>query len=98
MLDTIDKFINAVDSLNIYFNCSICNKLIKDPVTVVLCGHSYCWECTKGYEDECFDCNTGLPVERTFANKSLADAGTKYQFFLLVFGEVQRVFDRKPRK
>jgi hypothetical protein len=62
MQDTIDKFSSVVESLSIYFKCCLCSKLLKNPVTVSLCGHNYCSSCTRGYEDDCFECNTGLPV------------------------------------
>lgn len=66
-------------------------------MTVELCGHSYCYDCTRAYEDDCFECGTGLPIEKTFVNKYLNNAVTKYQFFLLVFAEVEKVFDRKGK-
>jgi hypothetical protein len=97
MNDTVDKFSSVVESLNLYFNCCLCGKLMKDPVTVTLCGHSYCSKCTRGYEDYCEECNTGLPVEKVFANKHLANGLTKFQFLLLLFVEVQKVFARPAK-
>lgn len=49
MNDTVDKLTSVVESLNGYFNCCLCGKLLKDPVTVTLCGHNYCGACTRGY-------------------------------------------------
>ena len=97
MNDTVDKFSSVVESLNLYFNCCLCGKLMKDPVTVTLCGHSYCSKCTRGYEDYCEECNTGLPVEKVFANKHLANGLTKFQFLLLLFVVVQKVFARPTK-
>lgn len=92
MKDIIEKFSNAVDSINIFFRCCLCSKFIKEPITVYLCGHNYCSGCTKGYEDDCFECNNGLPIEKTFVNKYFAGAAVRYQFFLMLFSEMKKVF------
>ncbi|CAD8051626.1 unnamed protein product [Paramecium primaurelia] len=53
--------------------CTFCNKFIKQPVTIIPCGHSYCFECKKGYQKECFKCGPKLKIEAMYRNELLDD-------------------------
>ena len=35
---------------------------LKDPVTVIPCGHNYCLGCKKGYAKECMLCHGKLKI------------------------------------
>ncbi|CAD8139367.1 unnamed protein product [Paramecium pentaurelia] len=54
-------------------SCTFCNKFIKQPVTIIPCGHSYCFECKKGYNKECFKCGPKLKIEAMYRNELLDD-------------------------
>ncbi|CAK62444.1 unnamed protein product (macronuclear) [Paramecium tetraurelia] len=53
--------------------CTFCNKFIKQPVTIIPCGHSYCFECKKGYQKECSKCGPKLKIEAMYRNELLDD-------------------------
>ncbi|CAD8147885.1 unnamed protein product [Paramecium octaurelia] len=53
--------------------CTFCNKFIKQPVTIIPCGHSYCFDCKKGYQKECFKCGPKLKIEAMYRNELLDD-------------------------
>ena len=51
--------------------CDFCNKLMKNPVTNIPCGHSYCQECKAGYLKECKKCGSGAKREAVYRNELL---------------------------
>jgi hypothetical protein len=53
--------------------CNFCNKFIKEPVTVIPCGHSFCFGCKKAYEKECIKCGPKIKVEAMYRNELLDD-------------------------
>lgn len=42
-------------------------------MTIIPCGHSYCFECKKGYSKECFKCGPKLKIEAMYRNELLDD-------------------------
>lgn len=51
-------------------SCDYCGKALKEPVTSIPCGHSFCLGCKKGYEKECCKC-PGLKREAVYRNELL---------------------------
>ena len=62
----------------IYFNmvpqvqCPFGHEL-KNPVTIIPCGHNYCLGCKKGYQKECMQCNGKLKIEAVYRNELMDD-------------------------
>jgi hypothetical protein len=58
---------------NIYYSiipqiqCPFGHEL-KDPVTIIPCGHNYCLGCKKGYQKECMQCCGKLKIEAVYRN------------------------------
>ena len=46
---------------------------LKNPITVIPCGHNYCLECKKGYSKECMLCNGKLKIEAVYRNELMDD-------------------------
>ena len=45
---------NAIQSISIYFSCGFCDKMVKEPYTVLPCGHNFCQECREGFHEDCY--------------------------------------------
>lgn len=39
-----------VEAIKMSIACEYCKKRLKKPVTCIPCGHSFCFDCKKGYE------------------------------------------------
>jgi hypothetical protein len=61
-------------------------------VTLALCGHTYCSKCKDAYAESCYECDTGLPIEKAFTNRFLKDAAGKYKFLTMVLKELRTNF------
>ncbi len=35
---------------------------LKEPITIIPCGHNYCLGCKKGYQKECCQCKGKLKI------------------------------------
>lgn len=46
---------------------------LKNPVTVIPCGHNYCLNCKKGYQKECSQCSGKLKIEAVYRNELMDD-------------------------
>ncbi|CAK85106.1 unnamed protein product (macronuclear) [Paramecium tetraurelia] len=71
--DTILQLEKTDKDIQKNLSCTFCNKFIKQPVTIIPCGHSYCFECKKGYNKECFKCGPKLKIEAMYRNELLDD-------------------------
>ncbi|CAD8139514.1 unnamed protein product [Paramecium octaurelia] len=71
--DTILQLEKTDRDIQKNLSCTFCNKFIKQPVTIIPCGHSYCFECKKGYNKECFKCGPKLKIEAMYRNELLDD-------------------------
>lgn len=66
--------------------CCHCSKFIKEPVTVIPCGHSFCLGCKKAYASkECIKCGPKIKVEAMYRNELLDDIIEMYK----TLGEVK---------
>ena len=46
---------------------------LKDPVTIIPCGHNYCLGCKKGYHKDCSQCKGKLKIEAVYRNELMDD-------------------------
>ena len=44
---------------------------MKEPVTLIPCGHSYCLNCKKGYAKNCLKCGPKNAIDATYRNELL---------------------------
>ena len=65
------------------------------PITLAMCGHNYCTKCKEAYAESCYECDSGLPIEKAFQNRFLKDAGGKYKFLMMVLKELKVNFIMK---
>ena len=75
----INKLLLNEKSTELSLTCTICMKLYDQPVTVTLCGHSYCLRCiTSGHiHGRCTLCNDQTTAEYQ-SNALLDDIVSKY--------------------
>lgn len=64
-----------VDSLQ----CQFCKQTMKDPVTIIPCGHCFCLGCKKGYQKECCRCGPKVKIDALYRNELLDDVLAIYQ-------------------
>ncbi|ORX60012.1 hypothetical protein BCR36DRAFT_579459 [Piromyces finnis] len=75
MTEKINEYILTEEKLEIMFICPRCLNILKDPVTLYPCGHTYCKECMETIKEEnynslyCQECT--IPVKSLFDNKIL---------------------------
>ena len=46
---------------------------LKNPVTIIPCGHNYCLGCKRGYTKDCSQCNGKLKIEAVYRNELMDD-------------------------
>lgn len=61
----------------------------NEPITLANCGHNFCEKCQDAYDDICYECDNGQPIEKVFKNKFLKEAFGKYKFITIVVKEVE---------
>ncbi|KAM3138079.1 hypothetical protein pb186bvf_009752 [Paramecium bursaria] len=71
--ESLQQLENTEREMQKNLTCQYCNKFIKQPVTIIPCGHSYCFDCKKGYAKECSKCGPKLKVEAMYRNELLDD-------------------------
>ena len=55
-------------------SCCKCHLVLKNAVTCIPCGHSYCQECKSGYAEYCFECGkTNGDVDAVYRNVLMDD-------------------------
>ncbi len=67
--------------------CMHCYELMKDPVTLFPCGHSYCKGCTSGYLEECEECHQ---ASNYYSNTHLQEIIGKFSFVELTVSSLKR--------
>ncbi|KAL4464606.1 hypothetical protein ABPG72_019062 [Tetrahymena utriculariae] len=53
--------------------CNYCEQFIKEPITIIPCGHSFCFSCKKAYAKDCIKCGPKVKVEAMYRNELLDD-------------------------
>lgn len=53
--------------------CNHCNKVIKEPVTIIPCGHNFCLQCKVAYTKQCIKCGPKVKIEAMYRNELLDD-------------------------
>jgi hypothetical protein len=53
--------------------CNFCLKFIKEPVTIIPCGHSFCTSCKTAYAKHCIKCGPKVKIEAMYRNELLDD-------------------------
>ena len=53
--------------------CQYCKSQIREPVTIIPCGHCFCLGCKKGYQKECCQCGPKVKVDALYRNELLDD-------------------------
>lgn len=61
--------------------CKYCNKQLKKSVTVIPCGHSYCFDCKKGYQVSCYICGPQKEIEAVYLNLFMDEILKVYKHF-----------------
>jgi late competence protein required for DNA uptake (superfamily II DNA/RNA helicase) len=64
------EIMQQLSRLKANIQCDYCSKQLKNPVTNIPCGHSYCQECKAGYLKECKKCS-GVKREAVYRNELL---------------------------
>ncbi|OUM58729.1 hypothetical protein PIROE2DRAFT_15926 [Piromyces sp. E2] len=75
MTEKINEYILTEEKMEVMFICPRCLNILKNPVTLSPCGHTYCKECMDIITEEnyntlyCQEC--AIPVKNLFDNKIL---------------------------
>ncbi len=48
--------------------CTYCKGTVKEPVTIIPCGHCFCLACKKGYSKECCKCGPKVGIDAMYRN------------------------------
>ncbi len=51
--------------------CTYCSNQLKEPVTIIPCGHCFCLNCKKGYQKECCRCGPKVKIDALYRNELL---------------------------
>lgn len=70
----------AQDAAKSHLHCDLCLELLKNAITCSPCGHNYCQNCKKGYENQCKECRRAQNNYQYFANKTLDGIIAKVNF------------------
>ena len=68
-----DRLCGQLQKMRRNLKCLYCKRLLRDAVTSIPCGHSYCLGCKGGYERECCKC-PGVKREAVYRNELLDEA------------------------
>jgi DNA repair exonuclease SbcCD ATPase subunit len=73
--EKINEYILDEERIEVIFICPKCLSILKEPVTLSPCGHTYCKECLETIKNEnyntlyCQECT--IPVKKSYENKIL---------------------------
>jgi hypothetical protein len=88
----VDSLKKKVEGLhNMYYaiipqiQCPFGHEL-KNPVTIIPCGHNYCLGCKKGYAKECMQCSGKFKTEAIYRNELMDD-------IIGIVGGVKQIID-----
>ncbi|EAS06096.2 hypothetical protein TTHERM_00670200 (macronuclear) [Tetrahymena thermophila SB210] len=75
----VDKLEKGEQEILKSLKCNYCSKFIKEPITIIPCGHSFCFQCKKAYAKDCIKCGPKVKVEAMYRNELLDDIITMYK-------------------
>ena len=56
-------------------------EILKEPITCIPCGHSYCIKCKDGYQNnKCHECDDEDTIEVMYRNKLLEEILGKFVY------------------
>ena len=59
----------------------MCKDILKDPITCIPCGHSYCMGCRQGYKGKrCYECGEDGNIDVMYRNKLMDEILDKFSF------------------
>jgi len=61
---------------------------LKNPITLIPCGHNYCEKCIAGDADECKECSKDINFK--FRNKNLEDIISKIAYNKVIFESLKK--------
>ena len=77
---TVDKLLGADEALESSITCMVCLSIMRNPVTLVPCGHSFCETCAQPGAGtiQCGECGPGAAVTGCVANGALDTLCVKF--------------------
>ncbi|EGR29369.1 lim domain protein [Ichthyophthirius multifiliis] len=69
----VDKLEKGEVEIMKNLKCQYCLKFIKEPVTIIPCGHSFCQQCKTAYNKSCIKCGPKVKIEAMYRNELLDD-------------------------
>ena len=53
--------------------CNYCENIVSEPITVIPCGHTFCFSCKKAYVKNCHKCGPKGKIDAMYRNELLDD-------------------------
>eukprot|EP01017_Pseudomicrothorax_dubius_P027701 TRINITY_DN3229_c0_g1_i4.p1 TRINITY_DN3229_c0_g1~~TRINITY_DN3229_c0_g1_i4.p1 ORF type:complete len:655 (+),score=200.62 TRINITY_DN3229_c0_g1_i4:96-2060(+) len=87
----IAKFELAESSTEAALTCNFCMEIMKESVTCIPCGHSYCFKCKEAYANKrCHECRENNSIEVVYKNKLLDELISKHKYRQEMFEAVRK--------